>query len=425
MDIKVVTETAIFDSMEEPWKALVSRSDTYIYQTFEWNRTWWKHFGTEGNLYLILFYSDNRLVGIAPLFRDTVSLFGRKIYSCLRFLGSNVSQPKEEKLLGLMAYSDYLNFIVEPGYEDQISRQLADHFTNGNLSCDEILLEEVPESSSILRHLVPVLQEKGDPVVIDDSSSCVNIHLDKSWDEYLGRMSKKSRSKTRRYLRKVEDNDQKIFDIQTPEDPDELAAAYETLVCLHQEQWNNKGFPGTFYKKRMYEFTKEITFEFFKNGWLQIKKLTSVDDNALVSSDMFFTYNKRMYYMHGGMNDQSPLLSKGAGHIIFNTAVKEAIEKKYEVFDFMRGLQEYKLWKGDVVTTNKMISIHHSGKKSRHRINSLKKFLRIQRRLQVEAIQFTLFFRGKNLADGIRTYLSFISQRIKTKKASLSGTVLS
>lgn len=423
IDIKVVTETTIFDSLEEQWKALVSISDTYIYQTFEWNRTWWKHYGTEGNLYLILFYSDNRLVGIAPLFLDIISLFGRKLYSCLRFLGSNVSQPKEETLLGLMAYSDYLNIVVEPGYEDQISRHLADHFTTGNLSCDEILFEEVPERSMILSHLVPVLKENRKPVVIEDSSSCVNILLDKSWDEYLGRKSKKSRSKTRRYLRKVEDKDQKIFDVQTPENPDELAEVFETLVRLHQEQWNNKGFPGTFYKKRMYEFTKEITFEFFQNGWLQIKKLTAVDDNTPVSSDMFFMYNKRIYYMHGGMNDQSPLLTKGAGHIIFNVALKEAIEKKYEVFDFMRGLQEYKQWKGDIVTTNKLISIQHSVKKGRRRINSLKRILRIQRRLRVEAIQFALFFKEKNLVEGIRTYLLFISQRIKTKKTSLSKTV--
>lgn len=419
MNIKIIGNENCFDSLKDQWNDLACRAESHIHQTFEWNRTWWKYFGTEGNLYLILFYCDGRLVGIAPLFRDTVSIFGRRIYQCIRFLGSNVSQPEGEALIGLVAYSDYLNLIIEPGYEDQVARNLADHLTTANLPCDEILFEEVPENSTILTYLVPILQARGDSVVIENSSSCIHIQLSKSWDEYLTRLSKNSRKKARRYLKKVEDEDQKIFKIDEPSNIFQLTEAYETLVRVHQKQWNDQGFPGMFYEKRMSEFTKEICLEFFKNGWLQIKKLTPLNDKTSVAIDLFFTYKKRVYSIIGGMDYQNSLLTnEGAGNIIFTSVLKEAIENDYEMFDYIRGAQNYKLRKADHVMTNRNVLVQHSDERGQHRIQFVKKAIHIQRRLRVEVIQFKLFFREKNLADGLRAYLSFISQRINTKRTS-------
>ncbi len=422
MDIKIITDTASFDSLKGQWDKLAATSDTYIYQTFEWNRTWWKHFGTDGNLFIILFYTDNRLVGIAPLFWDTFHFLGRKVYSCLRLLGSNVSQPKGEPLLGLIAYSDYLTFLVEPGYEEQVSRKFVDHFQANNLPYDEIIFEEIPEKDSvILQHMTSTLDESEGTFSIEDDSSCVNIALDTSWEGYLKTLSKKTRNKTRGYLRQIEDERRKVFNIDEPETLNQVSTAYETLVHVHQKQWNEQNFPGTFYEKRMYDFIKEISEIFFKKGWLQIKKLTPSDDEqACAGIYLVFKYKKRVYGMLSAMDYHSPLLSKGIGHTAMAVLLKEAIDNDYDVFDFMRGVQSYKLNKADTVTTNKRILIQHPGKKNNRRVRLVKKIISVQRRLRVEMIQCKLSFRNKNFVEGIKNYLSFISQRFNKKRASSS-----
>lgn len=420
MDIKIITDSTSFDLLREQWNDLALRANDYIFQTFEWNRIWWKYFGEGKKLHLILFYENNRLVGIAPLFRDSIDLFGKGMYTCLRFIGSNINQPQGEPLIGLIAYSDYLDLIVEPGYEETVARRFVQVLEDESLSCDEILLEEVPEQSMIHSHLVPIIEGNHHSLVVEDSSSCANILLDESWDGYLAKLNGKDRNKTRKYLKKLEDENEKLFRVETTQDHTQLSDSYETLVDIHQEQWNFKNFPGFFYERRMYEFIKEISHEFFDKGWMYIKELKSLNEEACIGTYLFFKYKKRLYGIIGGMNYKSPLVHEGIGHIALTESLREAIENGYEVFDFIRGLQDYKLRTSDIITTNRTVMLKLSESKNESRINFAKTIIKIQRRLRIERIQLTLSFKNKKFLDGLRNYSSFITERIKEKRASIS-----
>ncbi len=59
--------------------------------------------------------------------------------------------------------------------------------------------------------------------------------------------------------------------------------------------------------------------------------------------------------------------------------------------------------------------IQHPERKNKWRVNLIKKFVHAKRRIRVEVIQFKLPFREKNLIDGFRNYLSFLSDRIEMK----------
>lgn len=422
MDIRVVNNVKDFDRLKISWNDIAERADVHIFQTFEWNRTWWKYFGIEDNLHIILFYDDDRLVGIAPLFWDSIHLLRKKIYRCLRFLGSNVYQPKGEPLIGFIAYSDYLDLIVEPGYEDQISRELIQHLRSENISYDEIVFEEVPEQSSILTHLAPMLKEKGTAIMVEESSSCANLILDGSWDDYMAKLTSRDRNKTRKYIKKLEDKDEKLFEVETISDHFKLSSSYETLVRVHQGQWNDKNFPGFFYEKRMHDFMKEVSHEFVKKDWMHIKKFTPLEDEEkCVGIYLLFKFKKRLYGIIGGMDHTSPYISEGIGHISFIETLREAIEKNFEVFDFIRGLQDYKLRTSDIITTNSTVSLPHSEAIGNRRIQFAKKMIHVQRRLRVEFIQFKLSFKNRRFVNGLKNYSSFLAQRIKYKKASLAS----
>lgn len=423
MDIQIIADTRSFDLLKEPWNELVQEADVFIFQTFEWNRTWWKYFGEGKKLNLILFYENDNLVGIAPLFWDTVQLLGIELYSCLRFIGSNVSQPAGEPLIGFIAYSDYLDLIAKPGKEEKVAQKLIQTLKSEihEHSFDEILFEEVPPQSIILSHIISKLHENGNPLIIEDSSSCANILLDNSWDEYLAKMNSKERNKTRKYLKKLEHKDEKLLDVQITQNHSQLSDAYQTLVRIHQEQWNFKNFPGFFYERRMYKFMNEISRKFFDNGWTHIKELKAIDNNDCVGTYLYFKFKKRLYGIIGGMDHNSPLIHDGIGHIALTEALKEAIENDYEVFDFIRGLQNYKLKASDVITTNKTVMIKNPNLSSDRRVRFAKNWIKTLRRFRVEAIQFKLSFKNKGFGEGIKNYSLFISERIKHKRVALAS----
>jgi CelD/BcsL family acetyltransferase involved in cellulose biosynthesis len=417
MKTKIIIENEGFDSIENEWKTLAEHSAEHIYQTYEWNRTWWKYFGKERSLYLIVFYSEDKLVGVAPLFRDTIRIIGRKIYSSIRFIGSNVSQSPGEPLIGLVAYTDYLDILVHPGYKDQVARSLADHLKDESLAYDEILFEEVPENSILRTHLIEALKETEMHVYVSEDSSCANILLDTSWKAHLKGMSRNSRKKMKGYLKSIQNPEKKLFDLREIKKADDFPEAFEMLARVHQDQWNRRGAPGMFYTSRMYDFMKETSDQFFKNGWLQIRILTPAEkSDSCVAIDLFYMYKNRIYSIIGGMDYESPLSSKGAGNVIFAVTLKEAVENGYRVFDYIRGMQDYKLRKADQVTTNQKIIVYprEPGKKQEI-VAFIKKTIQIQRRMRVEKIQLVIFFRRNGIFKGIREYINFLAERISAK----------
>jgi hypothetical protein len=56
------------DGLRDVWDRLLVRSDfKNIFMTFDWLRTWWKIFGDDKELYVLVIRSEDTIIGIAPL----------------------------------------------------------------------------------------------------------------------------------------------------------------------------------------------------------------------------------------------------------------------------------------------------------------------------------------------------------------------
>src|SRR2546425_1241341 len=68
--IREVTTIAGFDAMQTDWNRLVDQLEVPSpFQTWEWNRAWWNHFGDGRALLILEFLQAGRVIGIAPFFR--------------------------------------------------------------------------------------------------------------------------------------------------------------------------------------------------------------------------------------------------------------------------------------------------------------------------------------------------------------------
>lgn len=416
--IKIITNIDDFDSLEQEWKELAWKSDTLIFQTFEWNRIWWNHFGADKILHIVAVYSGNKLIGIAPLFEDDVTFLGRKVYCCLRFLGSYVSQPKGEPLIGGIPYSDYLDYIIHPGYDKLFYKQILQHFKGVISDFDEILLDEVSEESTIHNTMIPLLisSNNGLSYKVDQASSSPVIQLDPTWKEYLKSMNAKDRYNARRYYNRSRRGKKKVFNIEKLKHADELPGMQSDFIRLHQQQWNNRGFAGTFSEQRMRDFFIEISKSFYERDWIEFNMAVPAEgDKKYVAVDVIITYKNRIYLLHRGMGEEPLYRKKGPGNVLLYARLNEAINDGVHVFDMLRGSEEFKLKMATKINQNKKVIVCSDSPTRKLQTGLVNKTMTMIHHVRTEKSHIKHHFNEKPLFKGLTEYIQFLQRRIKHK----------
>jgi CelD/BcsL family acetyltransferase involved in cellulose biosynthesis len=416
-EIKVITSEEGFDKLKDVWANLVDVAESTVFQTYEWNRTWWKYYGERGQLHLVAFYTGKKLVGIAPLFRDSIKFFGKQGYLCFRFIGSDVSQPPGGDLLGLISYTDYLDFIIRPGFEDPVYSSLLKYFLTCDCTYDEIILDVVPQHSTMWEHFLPKLELYGLQFLIEEQPTSQIIKLRDSWNNYLAKLSKNRRSHIRRSLKKVYNSKKKIFDEFEVTKEEDVLPFFEKLVRLHQTRWNRVGSLGTFAEKKNYAFHKEISMTFFKKGWLQLKVLQPIDHTEdLVAVDLNYRFKNRHYGIHSSVNMDSKYYSEGPGSVLLNLTLKNVAESSYlDFYDFLRGSEDYKIRLSNQTSRNRRIVITNIDREGKVTPQLVKRYAYYKRRLYREFRQLSLFFEPRSFFKAISGYTHFLLNRVKTK----------
>jgi CelD/BcsL family acetyltransferase involved in cellulose biosynthesis len=416
LDISIISNINGFKALQKDWQALAKTSDSSIYQTFVWNWIWWKHFGAGKQLHIIILRDGDLLVGIIPLFWDTISLLKKPLYSCLRFIGSRISQPCGETVLRKHPFSDYLDVIIRPGYQKRVIEKVIAYFEQAKLPFDEMVLDEVPQNSCLWEYLIPALRRKRYAYSVEESSVCPLIELGGAWNEYLQSLSKKSRYNNRKALRQIDKENKKGFHITEPKSSNEFDILFDRLVSLHQKRWNKQAILGTFTGPEIYNFNKDIAGTFYKKGWGQIRvaKPVKSPENA-IALDLIFDYKDRIYLVHRTMDFSSRYSKAGPGSVLHTYTVKKAADSGKAVVDFLRGEHSYKFRTANAATANRFITIQNPSMQNTVRLKLACWYAMIKKRAKVEWAKYRLFMQGKTVEKGLSGYLKFLYERIMMK----------
>ena len=90
-------------SMQPQWDAFVESVGGEIFMTYDWQRIWWKYYGSERQLKIFVFRNNGQLVGIIPMFFEKIRL-GPVSIRCGKIVGSDftlstVTLPIRKELL--------------------------------------------------------------------------------------------------------------------------------------------------------------------------------------------------------------------------------------------------------------------------------------------------------------------------------------
>jgi CelD/BcsL family acetyltransferase involved in cellulose biosynthesis len=317
--VKEINEYAQFIELREQWNNVLSRSkDNEVFLTWEWLSTWWRHYGKERELTILLAEDGEKIVAIAPLMCSVYKLFGLRLRR-IEFLGTE--------------HTDYRNFILTEKKAESLKLFLR-YLSKLDWDCLEFRnIPETAESIAILRGILGKLHMQNEKVL----STCFYIPLCVSWDVFLKKMSGNMRHNLRRKMKRLEQKYNVAFRRQ--DDISSVQQGIETFVHLHQKRWSSKGFQGSFGADPTFQdFLLDVSKCFAEKKWLNLSFLTANDKP--ISGALSFEYNNTLSFYHLGYD---PAYSKfGVGNLLISHLIEDSIQKGKAKFDFLEGPELYK-----------------------------------------------------------------------------------
>jgi CelD/BcsL family acetyltransferase involved in cellulose biosynthesis len=314
---EVIRTESGFEELRTEWDALLAESRATFFQSWEWQRTWWRHFG-RGRLYLWTWRRGDRLLALAPL-----------------MIRRHFGLPLREVVFCGTGISDYLNIVSRPEEAAEAASRLLADLARDRSSWDLVDLQQLRDGAALLQTPPP----QGLRSAIHPQEPCPFVSLPGTWEEYAATLGKKLRSNIGYYERLMA----RTFTMELDTvDDGRLEETMEALFRLHQRRWRGRGLPGAFVGGRVQAFHREVAKRLAERGWLRLHALRLDGQTRAVL--YCFSFMGSGYYYQGGFE---PALARySPGTVLTARAIQDAIHDGAHEFDFLRGDEPYKyLWK--------------------------------------------------------------------------------
>jgi CelD/BcsL family acetyltransferase involved in cellulose biosynthesis len=291
------------DPLRPVWTKLAERGRN-LFGTWEWASTWWRHFGQDRPLHLVVVRRGTEPVGLLPLYR-----WRRGPVTALRFLGHG---PADE-----------LGPVGDP--DDGVPLARALRRSLHRLEADLLLAEQLPRVQDWGALLGGRrLAEEASPVVRFDAGG---------WETYLRARSANFREQVRRRARKLAREHRVAYRLS--DGSGNLDHDLDLLFQLHDARWS--GAATNF--RADAAFHRAFAPVAVEQGWLRLWFLEV--DGATVAGLYGFRYaGVESYYQAG----RDPALDgKRVGFVLLAHAIQQAAHDGIGEYRLLRGAEDYKL----------------------------------------------------------------------------------
>lgn len=411
---RVVTNENGFLSLRAEWNALVDQSPVHIYQTFDWQWFWWKHYGGSNTLHIVTFHKGDRVIGIVPMFVQPYILFGKILYKRLRMIGCGVDSKSNVGLPSEYGPSDYLDVIVLPEYAQEVADLFASYVTLSGDVFDEVQFSNAPQNGFLQKYFVSPFETKGLECTIHHNDSCPYLSMPHTAADFMDRLRPSTRYRVRQS--KKEFSQKPPFGVESVVYRSTLDQAFTDLIFLHQIRWNRLGYAGLFSDQRFGAFQRDVLHSFYEQGLLWFKTVRM--GGIRTAARLGFFFKGRMYDYLSGFDESLPGAKKRPSLALLVAMIEDAIENDAAAVDFLRGNEAYKFEMTNESTRNAEIRIFNSGRFVRLRRMLYRLFRILGHIVRRCADEWKLLTVQKNIHGGgafIFSYVKFVLFRLKAK----------
>lgn len=355
----VLNDFHTLPDLRSHWEKLCLRADGDFFGTFDWCEAWWRHYGQGRSLRLMLFYSHTKLVGIIPLFQETLS-WGPFRIRVLRPVASD---------FGVTTCS----FVVDPPYLEPIGRLLAEQLA-AMPDWDVAQLGELPGYHESADGLAKSLAYSEWSVEFrNDNYPHMVLDLPPTFADYLATLRGNERHNILKRERRLRDLGNLRFEIVPPE---QAAACFEEFVRQHQQQWQALGKLGHFTDwRRSLDFHRHLVSRQAALKRLMLMRVSVGQD--VIGYQYCYIYNGRVHFIISSRAMSREWDYYSPGRLLHCAVVKAAIERKAHTLDSLGGYFDHKRRLGARVLGLQTITLRRHGRWAALRFRSFKAVTRL------------------------------------------------
>ncbi len=330
ISLKIINDDKAFYDLREKWEDLSSHvAYKSFFLNWTWMYNWWQYYSGRNKSFELMILAgehaeSGELVGLLPLYIRDARLLKIAKFREIRFIGTGIES------------TDYLEIISRTGYEEAVGHLFLEYLLEGKGRGDSFVFENLIESSLLLRRFRPIIAAKNISVSASLHRICPYVTLPASYDEYLSTLSANWRSNVRRKTRKLFKMNDISFEVLS--DPSRLPEALPDLFNLHNERFRQVRKTSGFYQDVRLGFHQKMSG--ILAGQKQAILFALKDGEKRIATLYCFSYDKRLMYFQSGFDPDYQKFSVGA--VLLGKVIEYAIDSGYEIFDFMRGGEDYK-----------------------------------------------------------------------------------
>lgn len=216
---------------QENWDRLVEDIGGPIYQTYDWCRVWCRHYAQGRELRFLVCKHNGDWVAVLPMIIDTLGTwpFGLRVAKCI---GIEFSTSR----FALIAQEEFRSSVLELACQQLLEKDSCDLISFGPMTGANEFVKDLALTPTANRRTVR--RHAHDPAVL------MTYDLRVGFDGLMSRISAATRTKLRRKMRRVEDQEGVIVSRIT--NSEELDAEFEAFCELHRQRWEGDGKQGHF-----------------------------------------------------------------------------------------------------------------------------------------------------------------------------------
>ena len=319
-ETEVIDSYDAFVSLEAAWNEAVERAGIpHPFLRHEWVRTWWDAFGAGAALHILVIRANRRIVAIAPLMRDTTTMYGipaRRI----RFI-QNDHTPRTDFIIAAQAHDSY--------------RAIWNALRGG--SWDVLQLSQIERTSPTFARMREFAAADACRIGVWRSSDSPYLTLGTSWDRYFATLPAKFRSNLRNRLSRLTKIGEPSLEVLT--DRDAIAAAQDDAWRLESSGWKRESGTAITSDAAVHRFYASLIERGAAAGWLHLLFLR-VGDRRIATS-YGATFNGRLMLFKTGYDPEYATCSPFK--LLTYLALQEASARGLVELDFLGEAEPWKL----------------------------------------------------------------------------------
>jgi len=330
---------------QKEWDHFVESIGGDIYSSYDWCRVWWQYYNDRRTLRIHLFYHEDRLVGIIPLFYERLWL-GPIWLKLAKVLCADSApgliHPPVEVEYATVIYQLLIQSLLEDG------------------KCDGLCFGPMGENYACFTMLTKAIEHYPQGILLRDFSRSVytSFTLPASFEDYVLSLKKRQRGNLRRDLNLIN----KSFAIEQDVVREEKTAATEfaSFVQMHSDQWKSEGKLGHFKDwPKGCEFNAKMVQEQTKYDRLRLIRLRA--DGQVVSYQLCFEFAGRWHWRLPARLVGQKWHRYGLGRIGLIKQIEMAINEGVREIEAGAGQYPYKVkLGGEIHTLHTLLVIRRS-----------------------------------------------------------------